>query len=153
MYLSLHYLFHQHDILNPPQVNVTYTWQKKKRRYRNLHFNVVYFQNRIKIRKLEIDSIENVSVFFFFFFSNSLLIICGVNQRPVSKSMFAILITVLSSSCFHYRCAASLILTVPGVTRVTIGIGQQNKSGQPLPSFNGFLSRPSFKLTFLQALF
>ena len=29
--------------------------------------------------------------------------------------------------CFHYRCAASLILilTVPGVTGVTIGIGQK----------------------------
>ena len=34
-------------------------------------------------------------------------------------SMFVNLITVLSSTCFHYRCAAS---TVPGVT---IGIGQR----------------------------
>ena len=60
-------------------------------------------------------------------FSNSLLIICGINQRPVSKSMFAILITILSPTCFHYRCAASLILasTVPGVTRITIVIGQK----------------------------
>ena len=60
-------------------------------------------------------------------FSNSLLIICGVNQMPVSKSMFANLITVLSSTCFHYHCAASLILTstIPGVTRDTIGIGQK----------------------------
>ena len=34
--------------------------------------------------------------------------------------------TVLSSTYFHYRCALSLILTstVPGVTRVTIGIEQ-----------------------------
>ena len=59
--------------------------------------------------------------------SKRLLIICVVNQRPVSKSMFVNLITVLSSTCFHYPCAASLILTskVPGVTRVTIGIGQR----------------------------
>ena len=50
-------------------------------------------------------------------FSNSLLIICGINQRPVSKSMFAVFITVLSSACFHYPCTAWLILTwtVPGV--------------------------------------
>ena len=44
--------------------------------------------------------------------------------------MFVNLMTVLSSTCFHYRCVASLILasmtsTVPGVTRVTIGIGQR----------------------------
>ena len=57
-------------------------------------------------------------------FSDSLLIICGVNQRPVSKSKFANLITVLFSTGFHFRCAASLILTcpVPGVTRVKIGV-------------------------------
>ena len=60
-------------------------------------------------------------------FANSLLIICSVNQRPVSKSKLANLITVLSSTCFHYRCATSLILTstVPRVTGVTIDIGQK----------------------------
>ena len=59
--------------------------------------------------------------------SNSLLISCGVNQRPVSKSTFVNVITVLSLTCFHYPWAASLFLTstVPGVTRVTIGIGQK----------------------------
>ena len=78
------------------------------------HFNIIFNQNRIKIRKFEKELIENV-IFAIF---NSLLIICGVNQRPVSKSVFANLTTVLSSTCFHYRCAASLILTstVPGVT-------------------------------------
>ena len=57
-------------------------------------------------------------------FSNSALIICDVNQMPVSKSMFWNLITILSSTCPQYHCAASLILTltVPGVTRVTIDI-------------------------------
>ena len=41
--------------------------------------------------------------------------------------MLVNLITVLFSTCFHYRYAASLILTliVPGVTQVTIGIGQR----------------------------
>ena len=55
------------------------------------------------------------------------MIICGVNQRQVPKSMFASLISVLSSMCYHYRCAASIILTatVPVVTRVTICIGQK----------------------------
>ena len=66
-------------------------------------------------------------VLIFLPFFDSLVIICGANQRPVSKSMYASLITVLSSTCFHYRCAASLILTstVPGVSLVTIGIGQK----------------------------
>ena len=63
----------------------------------------------------------------FLTFSNSLLIINGVNQRPVSKSMVANLTTVLYSTCFHYRCAISLILTstVPWVTQLTIGFGQK----------------------------
>ena len=102
-------------------------------------------------------------------FSNSLLIICGVNQRPISKSIFAILKAVLSSMCFHYRCAASLILTstVPGVTRVTIGIGQKRVRPfgdlvllafeRPLvtggTSTWSFRSRLSLMYTFLQALF
>ena len=56
-------------------------------------------------------------MFLFVPFSNSLLIIFGVNQMPVSKLMFTNLITILSSMCFHYCCAASQILTstVPGV--------------------------------------
>ena len=102
-------------------------------------------------------------------FSNSLLIICGINQMPVSKSMFASLITVLSSTCFHYHCAASLILTstLPGVTRVTIGIGQRRVRPlndlfllvfeRPLitggPSTWSFRSRLSLIETSLQALF
>ena len=102
-------------------------------------------------------------------FSNSLLIICGVDQRPVSKSMFANLTTVLYSTCLHYRCAASLILTstVPGVTRVTIGIGQKRvRSLKDLvllvferpfvtagPCTWSFRSRPSLTQKFLQALF
>ena len=51
---------------------------------------------------------------------------CCVGQRPVTKSI-SHFITVLSSMCSHYRCAASLILTttVPEVTRVTIGIGHK----------------------------
>ena len=103
------------------------------------------------------------------------LIICGVNQRPISKSMFAILITVLSSTCFHYRSAASLILTltVPGVTRVAIGIRQKRVRPfndlvllvfeRPLVTGVGggggeastwsFRSRPSLIETFLQSLF
>ena len=41
--------------------------------------------------------------------------------------IFVNLTTVLYSTCFRYRCAASLILTstVLGVTQVTIGIGQK----------------------------
>ena len=57
------------------------------------------FQKRIKIRKLETKLIENVFFFFFLLFSKTLSIICGGNQRPASKSMFAVLITVLSSTC------------------------------------------------------
>ena len=45
---------------------------------------------------------------------------------PLSKSIFANFISVLYFTCFHYHCAASLILTlkVPGDTQVTIGIGK-----------------------------
>ena len=44
----------------------------------------------------------------------------------VSKTIFANVIPVLYSACFHYHCAASLILTSTtlGVTRVTVGIRQ-----------------------------
>ena len=73
-------------------------------------------------------------------FSNSLLIICGVIQRPVSKSMFANLITRLYSTSFHYRCNASLILasTVPGVTQLTIGSWQKTSPVIEWSSFTDF---------------
>ena len=82
-------------------------------------------------------------------------------------SMFATLITGLSSTCFHYRCAALLILTstVPGVNRVTTGIGQnwvKRFNDLVSPDFEwplvtwgprtlSFQSRPC--LMFLQALY
>ena len=46
------------DLLN---IDNTYTRPKTKRRYQIFHFNVAFlFQKRIKIRKLETESLENV---------------------------------------------------------------------------------------------
>ena len=85
------------------------------------HFNVLFFK-RIKIRKLETALIENVMFAILLQFIDHLWRFKGQFQ-----SKFANLITIVSSTCLHYRCAASsvLTLTVPGVTRVTIGIGQK----------------------------
>ena len=84
-----------------------------------------FFQKQIEIRKLETELKENVIFAIYQQYIDELW--------PVSKWMFANLVTVLSSTFSHYRCAASLILmsTVPGGTRVTIGIGQ-NESGHLL---------------------
>ena len=85
---------------------------------------VALIRKRIKIRKPETEFREILflpfSINYFFSF------ICIVKQRPLSKSIFANLISVLYFACFHFHCAASLILTltVPWVTRVKIGIGQ-----------------------------
>ena len=83
------------------------------------HFVVVLIQKRIQNRKLDTKFIENV----FLSFYTSLLIHCVSFKVNFCKlnSGFA-----HSCTCFHYRCAASLIMTatVPGVTRVTTGIGQ-----------------------------
>ena len=63
-----------------------------------MYFFFFFFQKRINIRKLELK--QNEHKMLFLPFSNSLLIICGVNLRPVSKSTLAILITVLSLRAF-----------------------------------------------------
>ena len=91
----------------------SYILGKKKRNAatRFFYFTVVFFfKTHLKFGNLKR---------LFLPFSNSLLINSGVNQRPVSKSMSANLITVL---CFRYCCAASIILT--STVPVTIGVRQ-----------------------------
>ena len=76
-----------------------YIRRKKKHLYRIFHFsNVVFFQKLIKIRKLQTELIENAVLQF----SNSLLIIYGVNERPISKSVVANVINVLSTAVLHH---------------------------------------------------
>ena len=102
-------------------------------------------------------------------FSNSLLIINGVNQRPVSKSMFANLTTVLVFYLLSLPmcCTPNSDIDSSRSHPITNGIGQKRvRSFNDLvllvfkglfvtggPCTWSFRSRPSLTYKFLQALF
>ena len=75
---------------------------------------------------------QNLQQMLLLLFSNILLIIYGVNKRPVSKSIFANLTTLLYSMCFHYRCAASLILTSTVQESPELRLSSDKKQERPL---------------------
>ena len=97
-----------------------YTRQKRKRRYRIFHFNFVFFFRILKMNSETSNRINRKCKFLPF--SNSLLIICGVNQRPVWKLTFVNLIIVLS---LPLCCITNSDIDSSRSTRVTIGIGQR----------------------------